>query len=720
MRQLFKQRPLATTTIITALFGLTLLLDISGALNRLEYITFDLRTLYHQQQSEAHPDIVVIMIDEASLQTMNPLVGRFPWPRALYGDLIDYLVMGGAKAIIFDILFTENQQIINESLSSDDARLAAATASSGITYHALQFIREELEGQDQHTLHHPLPQDLVAQHAFAYQGFSDRGNNSALYPYPELYQAAKGLGIVEVEPDADGIYRRIRPFHLYQGNLFASLGLAPLIPTNTVVIKQSQRIGLNSSLPPLPLDRDGRVMIKQLKKVTAYSAGGVFASIQQLYQGKLDQIKVMPDQFAGKYVFIGASAIGLQDLKATPLSPKTPGVMLHVSLLSNLLQDSLLHHLPVGATYLISLLFIIVTLAAVLLQQRMAGRTLLPLMLISLWGALGLLLFAYHWVVNITTPIIAILLTFFSSFAYLSFSEIRERQRVRATFGRYLSPAALNQILDDEQLRQEITLSNREQLTIFFSDIRSFTSISESLPAQRVVELLNTYFGVMAEIAYSHKGTLDKYIGDAIMAFWGAPLQIEHHATECVSAALKMEQALIQVNQTLLDKGLPTIDVGMGIHTGEAILGNIGSEHKLDYTIIGDSVNLASRLEGLTKPYHCRIIISETTYLALSCFIPCAVIDMVRVKGKAHPIMIFAPLCPPDSDSETLNRATAIATHSHLCFKLYLEQQWQAAIEAYQQLPLPAYSQLMQERCHTFLQNPPEEGWDGVYNLTSK
>jgi len=224
----------------------------------------------------------------------------------------------------------------------------------------------------------------------------------------------------------------------------------------------------------------------------------------------------------------------------------------------------------------------------------------------------------------------------------------------------------------------------------------------------------------MTEIIFAHHGTLDKFIGDAMMAFWGAPLRTETHAGQAVTTALEMTGHLGRINQTLRDKGYPDIGIGIGINTGEVVLGNIGSERKLDYTAIGDNVNLASRLEGLTAKYGCPILISEYTYAELRNHIPCAIVDLVRVKGKQHPIAVYRPLCTPGDTPENLSNAHHLSNQYQQAFDLYKARRWPDAMAAYAALPQDAVSAMFMARIRNHMKSPLPEDWDGVYTMDSK
>ena len=285
----------------------------------------------------------------------------------------------------------------------------------------------------------------------------------------------------------------------------------------------------------------------------------------------------------------------------------------------------------------------------------------------------------------------------------------------------YVSPAVLASVVDKYEDYLKAEIGSKEKVSILFADIRGFTSLSETLTAEKTVEMLNTYFSAMTEVIFSYHGTIDKFIGDAIMAFWGAPLPFKEHAKNAVMAAMKMHDKLSEVNQTLMEKGFDSVHIGIGINTGEVILGNIGSDRKLDYTVIGDNVNLASRLEGLTKQYGCGIIISEFTYAQIKDHIPCRIVDMVRVKGKQHPIKIYTPIiCPASAADQPKVEAQLLSDKTQTAFNYYLSRRWQQALQHYQDLPEDNIRTIFMQRCRQYLQMEPPIQWNGVYTLTEK
>jgi len=692
------------------------------ALERVEWITYDYRMKFWRTGKPLHPDIAVVIIDEQSLAAMDPYLGRFPWPRSAYGDLIEeFFLMGGARAVVFDILFTEQEHgARTHGPTPSDLRLIQAGQTAGNVIHAAQFVREVPDEVDTGTLFRPLPEDF--RNRFAVKdatNFADRGNNSYRLPLDGLYQTSRGIGGVGVDADRDGIFRRTNLFFTYQDAVFPSLGVAPVLDAMATPIQANEGEILFGDVT-VPLDSDGHFLVHMCGDVHPYSIAGIFDSIMKIKQGDIEHLLVDPFEFQNKVVFIGASAAGLSDLKATPLSTKTPGVLIHASIATNLLERDFLTPAPAWASFLVAISLAIAAVFIILTTNRIALQFALPTFMGLAYGLLALWSFGQGVVLEMAAPLTAVALGVVSTSAFLVFTEGREKRRVRAMFSQYVSPAVLDEVVDNykNQLRAEV--GTREHLSILFSDVRGFTSLSEKLEAEQVVDLLNIHFSVMGEIIFRYQGTLDKFIGDAIMAFWGAPIPVTDHARKSVCAAVEMWRHMNQVNEQLAAKGYPPIDVGIGINTGDVVLGNIGSERKLDYTIIGDHVNLGSRLEGLTKQYGCHIIISEYTYRELAGEIPCAVVDLVRVKGKQVPIRIYWPLALPDDPPADMARARTVAELSEQAFSAYLARRFDQAADLYAQLPESHLRDLFITRCKAYSVEPPDAEWDGVYTLTTK
>ncbi|MBI3773469.1 MAG: adenylate/guanylate cyclase domain-containing protein [Gammaproteobacteria bacterium] len=721
MLNLLQNRWLGASLIMVAAGLLLTALHLGGALQRLEWLSYDLR-MHATRDAMAKPtEVAVILIDEASLKAMEPVVGRWPWPRSVHADILDFINSGQPRAVLFDILFSEREstpgQPLGDTLSANDQRLAAASGD-GPVIHALQIYADHQDEINHSLLDHTLPGPLSAmalttQRLSSEFGISLTQHNNVYYaPFEACYNAASGLGVVNVDPDADGIHRRMRLLQTYQDRAFPSLGLAPLIYRDRIADPALLR---NYQTSLRAMSNDGNILINYYDTIETYSMSGVIASAQQVMSGDVEHLLIDPAEFKDKIIFIGASGAGLEDLKATPLSATTPGVYLHAATAANLLHGEILHEWPRSYSIIITIVLGMLTLAAILLQRRIALQLALTTLIAISFVAINLWAFRQQQVIDLALPLASIISIASLSFLYLLFTEGRDRRRVRAMLGQYVSPAVLNTVLEHYQYQLEAEVGSEECLTILFSDIRGFTNLSETQSPAKVVEMLNHYFSSMTDAIFNHDGTIDKFIGDAIMAFWGAPIRDGQHAIKGVRAAIEMHQRLAEVNRWLTDKGYTTIDIGVGLNTGPVILGNIGSSRKLDYTIIGDNVNLASRLEGLTKPYGCPIIISEYTYDQLRGEVACYAVDLVRVKGKQHPIKIYAPII-----NTGVAQASQLATISEAAFLHYLAREWQLAIAAYQQLPNSEFQKNFIGRCHDYEQSPPPPEWDGVYTMTTK
>ncbi|MCW8854348.1 MAG: adenylate/guanylate cyclase domain-containing protein [Gammaproteobacteria bacterium] len=695
---------------------------ITGVLDRLENMTYDYRMKQHRQDVSMHEDIKLVLIDDASLQAMTPVYGRYPWPRSAYGELLDYFAMGGAKVVVFDILFSENEKKEEgQEYTESDIRLMQASAENGLVIHAFQLTKENPDIVAPEYLNLPMPDDFIEQHALhGASGFPDMGMNGYLLPMAGLYQSSVLVGMVGIDADTDGVFRRVKPFTVYQQQVYPSHAMAPLVLTQEDDAPILENGVLKFAGKEMPVDDKANYLVNMVGKHESYSVAGIFASIQRMQMGETEDLLVYPDEFADKIVYIGASAIGLEDIKTTPLSSKTPGVIIHASIVSNFLNNDFLKKQGVISTVVIVILFSFITLLGILNLKNIYLQSAVPVVLAGLYAAVSYHAYSLNYVFNMMAPIVAVFLAWLSTITYLVFTEGKDKQRVKNMFSQYVSPAVLTQVAENFEDQLQASVGKRENLSILFSDIRSFTNMSESLEAEQVVDLLNIYFSVMCDVVFKYNGTMDKFIGDAIMAFWGAPIRTEEHGIQSVSTAIEMMRELVKVNEQLLAKGYPEVAIGIGINTGEVILGNIGSERKLDYTVIGDGVNLASRLEGLTKQYGCPVIISEYTYEEIKQQIPCAIVDRVRVKGKQVPISIYWAMALPDDDKDVIDKALEFSRLAGLGFESYVNQDWENALKFYGELPDCKLKSLYIERCQNYQSNPPEADWDGVCTLTTK
>ena len=620
--------------------------------------TYDFRTRWIADPAEADTSIVIVAVDDNSLEVYADRLGRWPWPRDVYDGLLRFFELGGARLVVFDITFPEPdlsapvadtmfaEAMVGTGLAVLPFTLSPGNADSAAAWEANRAATPEgaarLAAAREALVEHALPAGSRAEGGVPSLPYAER-------PDPLFGSAAASLGVITWNPDPDGVSRRERLVYEHQGRLYPSLPLAAARALEPGRFGGDVRVTdgrLSARGATLPLD-DGRFVIPWHGRFlaaneTTYPVIPVFHVLNSyvaVATGREPDIS--PDRFAGKTVFVAATGIGAFEARATPLASNDPGVMVHVSVLDGLLSGDYIRRAPWAANAVAAAA---VSTAAALLAALAGGvaATVGTLLLLGLTVAAATLALGAGLWLDLAAPLLGGGLAFAGAMVANYLTEGREKRRVRDLFGRYVSPEYVARLADDfESVRLG---GERVPVTLLFSDIRGFTSLSEQLPAETVIEMLNEYLEKMAEVVFRHGGTLDKFIGDAVMAFWGAPVPVEDHARRAVEASLDMLEELDRLNERWQSTGAPTqLRIGIGINTGEAIVGNIGSlTRKLDYTAIGDTVNLASRLEGLNKEYGTSIIISEATRARLAeGEYDTRPIDSVKVKGKEQAVEIY-------------------------------------------------------------------------------
>jgi adenylate cyclase len=642
-----RKKVLIAFLISVAVFIVTLLLYRSDFFERPEQLVYDAKAKLFRSSKLPPKTLKTILIDDASMKAMESIAGRWPWPRAVYSDLLEFLTTyGGARAVLFDILFSEHSD------ESNDNALIDATAASGNAYHSM-IVKWDSPDDDRkynEQLNLPMPAKFISRHAVKNASGQPvitpgKANNDFALPIEGLHPASRGVAVVEFTPDSDNVLRRTRPLREYQGRFFPVLGLAPFIDENSTVVMKDDRVEINDRA--LPIDRNGNYIINMyaIDRVEPYSVAAVLSSLNKIKQGELEDLIVQPDEFKDAIVFIGASAVGAYDLKATPLAPSNPGVILHISIAGNYLENDFLRPPAAWLTVLSIVIGSFLTAMVVLLSTRFSIRVVFPPILLISYVAFAFYSFKFNNLVEAVPFVFSTIGSTFFSFGYLTFTEGAEKRRVSKLFTQYVSKDVLDEVLHNYKEYLKSSAGQRVEITVLFSDIRGFTTLSETAPPEKIVEMLNVHFTHMADIILKYNGTIDKYIGDAIMAFWGAPVLTKDHAEKAVLASLEMAEALKDVNRELQERGLNMeVKIGIGLNTGTATIGNIGSEKKKNYTVVGDTVNLASRLESITKEYNSMIILSEYTYEKIKDKVNCDILGNVKVKGREQPVTIYKPV----------------------------------------------------------------------------
>lgn len=720
-----KPNIIASLLIWPATAALLLTLYLGGALTDFEAMSYDWRMQTFNQGKAAPQQVAIIMIDEESLAYMEAEVGGWPWPRSVHGDLIEMLASVEAlsgnppRALLFDIIFPQRdlRDLGSTTTSSHDLRLADESAANDFVVHALHFGDETGETRSNpHILARRL--DTTDTTTLSALALSHDGQ-AMIAPYAPLDAATPHIGVVSTGNDGDGTYRRTRLLHRQGEALFPSLSLAALLTATDATIGPGADGTLMVNDQAIPVMADGSYLINYYDKFATYRYSSLISAHKRLRAGDIDEeLEQLMTELQGKILFVGTNSLGLYDMKPTPLNKNDPGVFIHASVVGNILSGDFLRQPGRWLTITLILGLALLCSALTLWHSRPLLRLLASPLLMALCTGLALWLFSRNIVVDMIAPLLSSGVAWGGSFLYLTFTEGRDKRRIRRMLSQYVSPAILAEVEKKHEEFLKAEIGTRDNLTILFSDIRNFTGISESMEAERVVEMLNIYISRMNEAIFMYEGTIDKFIGDAIMAFWGAPIRTGDHAHKAVLAAMRMIRFLPEVNEELQQHGYQPLAIGIGLNSGEVVHGNIGSEKKINYTVIGDNVNLASRLEGLTKQYDTPIIISEFTRTEIFQTIPCRLLDLVRVKGKQHPVRLYAPvIC--DSEQEKQQAFELCQAHEE-AFERYLRRDWQGALDRYARLPVDPARNMMMERCQRYLQEMPEEQWDGVFTMKTK
>jgi len=572
------------------------------------------------------PETVIATIDERSIKNL----GRFPWPRSTWGRVVDRLTEEGAKVIVFDVFFSEP-----ETVASDDLFQRAIMQSGRVV---MPMVFDFVEGSDKETGFTDQKLDFLLPSAYMAMKNTDQpfGAPPAKMVLPTLLRFstyAKTLAHINMSPDVDGTLRWEMLAIDYQGDYYAPIGLQAArlyrdVPLEKMALDFSGSVHLADTV--IPTDEFGRMLINYRgpnKTFPMYSLSDL-----------LDR-KLPAGAFKDKIVLIGATAIGIYDLRVTPFSTNMAGIEKHASVVDNILRGDFLRR---ALDLDIPLIFVF-TLVLGILIPRLGARAGAALFILVF---AGYSVFVYYlfaskgiWFSYIY-PASALFFGYTSQTAYRFFTEERRARDIRKMFSSYVSKRIVDELIRDPSKAK--LGGDRKEISVLFSDIRGFTSFSEKHRPEEVVTQLNEYLGAMTNVVFDYDGTLDKFVGDAVMAFWGAPLDQPDHADRACKCALSMIEKLQELQKKWESEGKYVIDIGVGINTGDMIVGNMGAEgKKMDFTVIGDNVNLGARLESLTRKYNNHIIISEYTYAKVKDIVKVNELGSVTVKGKEQPVVIY-------------------------------------------------------------------------------
>lgn len=719
--------------VIAIWLQMTSIASIRHFITRLENLAYDiqLRTYMLTHTDKWQPSVAIVDIDDYSLSKE----GRWPWSRDKIAKLIENLHAAGAVVIAFDMIFPEKQANIADEVYAEikkvnlavpsmaevfqkisphfdyDSKFAASLAQTDVVMGISFLPTSQSEGLL------PPPafelQTAEAKQLDFIEAYGYLANVSV------LQTAGKNAGFINVFPDEDGIIRRVPILIRYQDKLYPSLALQAVklyLLANMKLITanysgQLRLEGITLGDHQIPTDEEANAIITFRGSSFTFP----FYSATHILNNKIPE-----GAFAGKIVFIGTSATGQGDLKATAIQSIYPGVEIQATVADGILTDNFSYK-PAWAIGAEISLTILLGLLCIFTFPYLGPRSLSILILLIpnififsnswLWEKTGL-------IISIFVPMsLCVLLAVFNMiYGYLF--ETRKREKLKDMFGQYVPTGHIDEMLESTK---ELALSGEtREMTVLFADIRNFTTLSEPLSASQLKEMLNEFFTPMTEIIFKYRGTIDKYIGDMIMAFWGAPLKDKHHARHAIITCLEMQQVVDKINIIFAEKGWDKIAIGIGINTGLMNVGDMGSIFRRNYTVLGDAVNLGSRVEGLTKYYGVKNIMTEFTYANQSFFI-FRKLDRVRVKGKKHGVVIYEVMGYVKKFPLALKNEIDLY---HSALDYYFNQQWEKASALFDELsekkPEEKLYKLYIKRISEFQENPPPADWDGIFTHLEK
>ena len=685
--------------------------------------------------------IVIIDIDEKSLREKSRGgEGQWPWPRDRLAALVTQLFQKYQVSLVaMDLILSEKDDSsglhVLEGLAKNELKnipefsLALKPLRARMSYDQL-FAQSLKTGpvilgfafhNDTASSLTPIPPGLDPA-SFGLTQMRAQSYPAFIAPLPEFQAQVAGLGHMNPLRDADGVTRRVPMLVEYQGRYYPSLSLsvlqvlldAPQLGAVTSTYGQNELRVEALKVGPIEIPVDAALNAWVPFQGAALSFQ--YFSAVDILQGRIPKAAL-----ESRIVLVGTSAAGLSDLVTTPLGVSFPGVEVNANLITGALDGRILHT-PAYAQGFEMLCLLMVGLLMLFVGTWFKPFYVCLLGLFALTGLLGLnmaLLQAKHIVMPLAAPVICLMSVFIYQMIYGYFIESRGKRQMSKLFSYYVPPELVQKMAENPGAFSMAPM--QREMTVLFADVRGFTSISEKLSPQDLAELINEYLSAMSQvIREEYNGTLDKYIGDAVMAFWGAPVFDAHHAENAVLCVLKMQQVTDRLSQEFLSKGWPELRIGIGLNSGQMRVGDMGSNIRRAYTVMGDEVNLGSRLEGLTKIYGVGILIGENTRNLLPGWL-CREVDSVRVKGKNTPIAIFEPLSPEGGASDALVQELL---NWQQALTAYRAQQWSLAQTLLTNLlsshPTSVLYALYQNRIAKLLDNPPAPDWDGATNFEFK
>lgn len=707
---------------------------ISAFLSRIDGIVYDNITVFSMPKNPPSSNVVIINIDDYSIQRE----GRWPWTRDKLAMLLTNLKKAGAVVVAFDIVMSEAE--INYAIGLKNKIIDLRTINTPFKQTLLPLLNEVYPVIDSDNAFAESLKNADAVLAYLFQhdktikkgaipeptpiGFPP-GTDISTFDFPtfqgysgiysQLLQAAPHAGFVSDIPDKDGVIRHALLLAKYNNQLYISLTLSTVMRyllTDQVIIQGEKNFqGVSVGGLFVPMDSHGQILIP------FWGVGGTmdYYSASDILENKLPA-----NALAGAIAIVGSTSLILADLHASPVAESFPGVEMNANIIAGIIGqhiNSVYDWSTVKSLLIIGIIGFIATLIWPFLGPIWLAviyvTVVVALLLISFYSY-----FYHHIYIAIANLWSMITLQFILNFSYSYILERRQKNKIRMLFGQYV-PESYVEELTESNVDMQMQGETRD-MTVFFADIRGFTTISESLESNEVKRLLNDFFTPVTDIIFQHHGTIDKYVGDMIMAFWGAPLVDLEHREHAIEATLNIKANLGKINQSLTKANLPNVAIGMGLASGPMNVGDMGSAFRRSYTVIGDTVNLSSRLQDLTRFYQVDILVSEETQMDQKSFIWC-LIDKVTVKGRSTPLNIYEPLGFQKDMTQALEIELSAYTQA---LTAYYSKDWKDAEQKFSvlrsQQPERYLYQLYLERVTIFMNQPPQDNWDGTFVHTHK
>jgi adenylate cyclase len=688
---------------------------------------YDLRMKLTQDETKVDDRIVLAAIDDDSITK----IGRFPWSRGVWQEVIDKLQNYGAKVIAFDVFFSEPERVCNAKspdiiMSEAIKRFQSVPGKSVIIPYSLtDYVQDGFE---------EFP-DLMIDFMMSTKQpgggqLKKKFIGKNVFPIGKITDVGASLGHIGVEEDLDGIFRHYPVVANISDFYFPSFSLIAyqLYTEDKPIVKiqvNSLQVDINEEQSLLVKKGTLNLNFKGEAKVRWLGGRGHFpeTTIYELLQAKPDDVK-MTNLLKDKIVFIGSTAFAAHDLRHTPVDPMLPGIFFHMNMTHMLLEGKFFA--PDQQSTIYSWI-ILLSGTLIIIIVMLFGHAIVDLFTINLIVVSFFILDAYYLLPRgYEIKLFFCLLSPIACYSWTTFLHFylaqKEKKYIKGTFSRFVAPAIVDQMLDNPD---KVKIGGeKKNITVFFSDVRDFTSISEKLTPEELSICLNQYMGIMTDLLFDNYGTLDKYIGDAIVAYWGAPLDVENHAYHAIKASLLMIDAIPEINERFREQGFPEFEHGIGLNTGDCSVGNMGSDKIFSYTALGDNMNLGARAEALCKFYGVQLNITEYTKDALDEELAkeftFRILDKVRVKGKELPVILWEVL----HDAHDFKKDPQALEDYMEAFFAYQQMEFQRAVDLLAPLvekyPNDKSCKRVTDTCLDFLENHPGDDWDGVYTHTTK